>query len=518
MYTGGADEENHRRQAKGKFVRKTLVGCLALLGEDARPSDGLVDIVIDGRLIHEIRSSGSAPTEGHAIDLNGRLLTAGLINGHHHSHEGFYKGRKDNLPLELWMNYVRPLKPIDLSPREVYLRTMIGAIEAVRSGTTTLCDDTNVSPRIIPENVDAVFQAYEDIGIRAYVGPTLFDRPFFRAVPFVDEEFPPDLLAELDNTRMYSSDDLLAFVKGLARARHPREKRVGYIAAPSAPQRCTEEFIRAVRRMADDLDLPLIMHVQETRMQVVTGQLWYGSTMIEYLNRLGFMKPNTTFIHAVWLNPREIEILARTGVTVQHNPTSNLKVGSGLAPIRALLDAGVNVSMGTDGCGSIEGTDMQNSLYLAAQLNKLRGDHSKWFGAPEVLRAATLGGAKALGRAHELGAIDKGRIADLVAYRLHSIPFTPLNNAINQLVYAANRHEVDFVMVDGEPILAQGRLTRVDEDHLLDEIAEAHARIEPLLTQSEKDVQRLRPPYERIYRRCQAIEIAPDTYPARFSH
>jgi hypothetical protein len=128
-----------------------------------------------------------------------------------------------------------------------------------------------------------------------------------------------------------------------------------------------------------------------------------------------------------------------------------------------------------------------------------------------------MGGAKALGRGHELGAIEKGRIADLTAYRLRSFPFTPLNNVLNQLVYAANRHEVDFAMVDGEPILAQGRLTRVDEDRLLDEISEAHARIKFLLDASEKEVERLRAPYERILRRCQAIEIAPDTYPARFS-
>jgi guanine deaminase len=488
-----------------------------LLGEDARPSGGPVDVVIDGRHIQEVRPSGAAPPEGEKIDLAGRLLTAGLVNGHHHSHEGYYKGRKDNLPLELWMNYVRPLKPIELTPREVYLRTMIGAIEAVHSGTTTLCDDTNVSPRIIPEHVEAVFQAYEDIGIRAYVGITLFDRPFFRAVPFVDEEFPKELLTELDAMKMHSGSELLDFAKSLARDRHPKSKRVGYIAAPSAPQRCTEDFLRAVRRMADDLDLPVMMHVQETRMQVVTGQLWYGSTMIEHLDRIGFMKPNTAFIHAIWLNPREIEILARTGVSVQHNPTSNLKVGSGLAPIRALLDAGVNVSMGSDGCGSVEGTDMQNSLYLAAMLNKLRGDHEQWFGAPQVLRAATMGGAKALGRGHELGAIEKGRIADLTAYRLRSFPFTPLNNVLNQLVYAANRHEVDFAMVDGEPILAQGRLTRVDEDRLLDEISAAHARIKSLLDASEKEVERVRAPYQRILRRCQAIEIAPDTYPARFS-
>jgi len=502
----------------GKLMTKTLVGCLALVGEEAQPSNGPVDIIIEGRHIRDIRPSGVAPTEGEIIHLRDRLVTPGLINGHHHSHEGFFKGRKDNLPLELWMNYVRPLKPIELTPREVYLRTMIGAIEAVQSGTTTLNDDTNVSPRIQPDHVDAIFQAYEDIGIRANVGITLFDRPFFRAVPFVDEEFPRALLDELDATPMYTADALLDYAKSLARTHHPREKRVGYIATPSAPQRCTEEFLCSVRRMADDFDLPVMMHVQETRLQVVTGQLWYGATPIEYLHRIGFLRPNTQFIHAIWLTPREIEILAASGVTVQHNPPSNLKVGSGLAPVRALLDAGVNVSLGTDGCGSVEGTDMHKSLYLSSMLPKLRGDYTKWFGAPEALRFATIGGAKALGRDDELGAIAKGRLADLVAYRLNSMPFTPLGNLVNQLVYSAGRAEVDLVLVDGDVIMANGRLTRVDEDRLIGEIREAHARIEPMLSAAEVDVERLREPYERIYRRCEKIDIAVDTYAARLPH
>ena len=499
-------------------MRKTIVGCRALLGEGALPSSGAVDIVVEGRLIREIRPHGAAEPDGDVVPAQGLLVTAGLINGHHHSHEGFYKGRKDNLPLELWMNYVRPLRPLELTPRDVYLRTMIGAIEAVKSGTTTISDDINQSPRLRPDHVEQVFQAYTDIGIRANVGITLFDRPFFRAVPFVEEEFPKDLLARLDASKMYSADELLAFVTNLARTKHPRENRVGYIATPSAPQRCTEEFLLKVRRMADDHDLPLMIHVQETRMQVVTGQLWYGSTMIEYLDRIGFMKPKTAFIHGVWLNPREIEILARTGVSIQHNPTSNLKVGSGLAPIRALLDAGVNVSMGTDGCGSIEGTDMQNALYLAALLQKLRGDHTTWVGAAEAFHAATMGGAKALGRAKELGAVEAGRIADLVGYRLDGISFTPLNNPVNQLVYSAGRNEVDLVMVDGEVIEQGGKLTRIDEDAIIDEIHAAHERIEPMLTASEADVEELVVPYERIYRRCQCMDIAKDTYPARFSH
>jgi 5-methylthioadenosine/S-adenosylhomocysteine deaminase len=499
-------------------MRKTIVGCRALLGEGALPSSGAVDIVVEGRLIREIRPHGAAEPEGDVVPAQGLLVTAGLINGHHHSHEGFYKGRKDNLPLELWMNYVRPLRPIELTPRDVYLRTMIGAIEAVKSGTTTISDDFNQSPRLRPDHVEQVFQAYTDIGIRANVGITLFDRPFFRAVPFVEEEFPKDLLARLDANKMYSADELLAFVTNLARTKHPKENRVGYIATPSAPQRCTEEFLLKVRRMADDHDLPLMIHVQETRMQVVTGQLWYGSTMIEYLDRIGFMKPKTAFIHGVWLNPREIEILARTGVSIQHNPTSNLKVGSGLAPIRALLDAGVNVSMGTDGCGSIEGTDMQNALYLAALLQKLRGDHTTWVGAAEAFHAATMGGAKALGRAKELGAVEAGRIADLVGYRLDGISFTPLNNPVNQLVYSAGRNEVDLVMVDGEVIEQGGKLARIDEDAIINEIHAAHERIEPMLTASEADVEELVVPYERIYRRCQCMDIAKDTYPARFSH
>lgn len=500
-------------------MKTTIVNCHALVGDPVRPSGGLVDIEIDGHRIADIRPNGARePAAGGIIDGRDLLIAPGLINGHHHSHEGFYKGRKDNLPLELWMNYVRPLKPIELTPRDVYLRTMIGAIEAVRSGTTTLCDDTNQSPRIRPDHLEQVFQAYEDIGIRANVGVTLFDRPFFRAVPFVDEEFPKDLLAECDAAPMYSGAEILEFARGLARARHPSTHRVAFMAAPSAPQRCTEGFLRDVRRMADTFDIPVMMHVQETRMQVVTGHLFYGSTMIEYLDRIGFLKPKTAFIHGIWLNPREVEMLARSGVTIQHNPASNLKVGSGLAPIRALLKAGVNISMGTDGCGSVEGTDMQNALYLTALLQKLRGDHTEWVGAEEALHAATIGGARALGREKELGAVEMGRIADIVGYRLDRIAFTPLNNAVNQLVYGAGRAEVELVIVAGDVIERSGKLTRIDEAAIIDEIREAHARIEPQLTASEVEVERISPHYERIYRRCQRMAIAEDTYPARFSH
>ncbi len=497
-------------------MTKTLVGCLALLGEDARASDGPVDIVIEGKRIADVRPHGAREPEGEALDMRNRLVAPGLINGHCHSHEGFSKGRTDNLPLELWMNTVRPMKPVPLTVEDVYLRTMVLAIDAVKSGTTTICDDLNAGPILRRDQIEAAYQAYDDIGIRAYLGLTLIDKPFFRAMPFVDEEFPPELLAELDAAPMFSAKEIMDLARELARTRHPSSNRVAFMATPSAPQRCTEGFLREVRAFADEFDLPAMIHVQETRLQVVTGQLWYGSTMVEYLGRIGFLKPKTQLIHGTWLNPREIALLASTGATVQHNPTSNLKLGSGVAPVRAILDAGINLSMGSDGCGSMETTDMQAALQLGALVNKLRGDHTEWVGAKESFHAATGGGAKALGRERDLGAIAKGSAADLVAYRLDSISFAPLNNPLRQVVYAATKADIDMVMVDGEAIQRGGKLTRVNEDKILAGIAEAHARIAPLLDESDRHVERVLEPYRRICKRCAAIEIAADTYPARF--
>lgn len=493
----------------------TLTGCRAIVGRDAPVSHEPVDIVIKGDLIHTIRPSDPARAEGEIIDVSNHLATPGMVNGHHHSHENFHKGRYDNLPLELWMNFVRPLQPLPVTPRQVYLRTMISAIEALRTGATTLVDDLNASPRLDPELVEAAYQAYEDIGIRAYVGITLFDKPFFRGVPFVDEELPPDLLAELDSTASTSAEDLIAFARDLAIKHHPDNNRVAYIAAPSAPQRCTEGFLKTVRSMADELQIPVMIHVQETRMQVITGYEFYGSTMIEYLDRIGFLKPGTSIIHGVWVTPRELEIMAETGVSVQHNPSSNFKLGSGLMPMREMLDAGINVALGSDGCGSIEGVDMLRVLYNTAQVQKLRGDsYQRWIGANEAWKAATQGGAQALGR-NDLGYLEEGMKADLVLYRLDDIAFTPMNDPVRQLVYSQSGRGIDYIFVDGEKVMDKGELTRIDEAGIINDIHQAHRELEPHIRLSEESVGRLSDAYERIYERCQRHPLAPDVFPAR---
>ncbi len=286
--------------------------------------------------------------------------------------------------------------------------------------------------------------------------------------------------------------------------------------AISAPQRCTGDFLSACRRLADELNLPVVTHVQETRLQVVTGLEFFGSPIVEYLDRIGFLKPRTTLIHAVWLNPREIRALADTGATAQHNPWSNLMLGSGIQPVRALLEAGVNVSMGSDGSCSTVSVNMLNVVGCAAALSKIRGDdYSGWLSAEEALAIATRGGAKSLGFDDRLGVIASGALADLVAYRLDTITFTPLNNPLRQLVYGERGAGLDFVMVAGESVMHEGRLIRIDEKRILTEIEAEFRSIESRFTDAEASAVPVCAAMEAIYRRALAADIPCDTYSAR---
>ena len=249
--------------------------CRALVGSDAQFDGRLYDIVVRGRFIEAIVPEGQGPADAVSIDADGMLAAPGLVNGHLHSHEHFQKGRFANLPLEIWMNYVRPPRGVVLTERQVYLRTMLGALEALASGATTVVDDLSVGPVPNREHLAAAHQAYEDAGVRALVGISMMDRPFFESVPFIEEECPPALLAQLRQQQKPDAEALLALCRELAKSRHPRKNRVGFIVAPSAPQRCSEGFLRAAREIADEAELPLMTHVQETRLQAVTA---VGST------------------------------------------------------------------------------------------------------------------------------------------------------------------------------------------------------------------------------------------------
>jgi 5-methylthioadenosine/S-adenosylhomocysteine deaminase len=496
--------------------RTLLRGASALLGEELAFDGSPLDVLIEGDRITAIEPAGTIGNADRLVEMAKRLLVPGLVNGHQHSHEHFQRGRTENLPLELWMHLVRTQIPVNLTPRHCYLRTMIGAIECLRTGCTTVVDDFALGPAIGRERIDAALQAYDDAGIRALVGFAMMDRPMVDNFPFVEELVPAKLAAELRAASRPSPDSYIALMRDLVRDRHPQQRRVGVLVSASAPQRCTESFLLELRALADDVALPVITHVQETRLQVVTGKLFYGSPIVEYLDRIGFLKPATSLIHAVWLNPREIDALARSGTTAQHNPWSNLMLGSGVQPVRELLDAGVNVSLGSDGSCSTATVNMLNVLGSAAAVSKLRGDdYSRWLSAREALHAGTLAGGRALGFGEALGAIRVGAMADLVGYRLDTVTFTPLNDPVRQLVYAERGAGLDFSMVAGDVVIDRGRMTRIDETVLLQEIESEFRLLVDRYADAEASMAPVLAAMELIYRRAQATTIAPDTYAAR---
>jgi len=496
--------------------RTVLRGALALLGDHytcdlKRP----LDVLLEGDRIRAIEPAGTID-DAAVVDLTGRLLAPGMINSHYHSHEGFQKGRLENLPLELWMHYVRTPLPVPLNREQSYLRAMVSALEAVRTGSTAVLDDMTLGNFVNHEMIEGTLAACEDLGIRAFQGLAMMDRPIIDNFPFVNEYLSPQEHARLRALPRPDPDEILATTARHARERHPSTSRVSMIASASAPQRCTPAFLQRIKALALELDLPMVTHVQETRMQVITGQLFYGKTMLQHLHDLGILGPKTSLIHVVWANPQEVQILADSGTSVQHNPWSNLMLGSGVAPVRTFLDAGVNVSMGSDGCCATFTTSMLNAVGSAAALSKVRDvNYTRWLSAQEAYRAATLGSARALGLERDLGTIEVGKKADLVAYRLDASAFVPLHDPLRQLVYAERGAGLVDVWVDGERVLAEGRLTRVDEPALVRRIAAAVEALVPTFELAEASVAPIHRVMEQVYRRCEALALDQPTYPAR---
>ncbi|HLJ68278.1 MAG TPA: amidohydrolase family protein, partial [Chloroflexota bacterium] len=216
--------------------------------------------------------------------------------------------------------------------------------------------------------------------------------------------------------------------------------------------------------------LRIHIHTLETKVQAYSGQIYYGETIIEHLAKLGFLSPRVSLNHAIWLTERDIELVAQAGAATTHNLLSNLKLGSGISPIPEMLAKGIRVSLGTDGKSSNDSQDMYEVVKTVALLHKTQQpEFEHWLGAAEAWTMGTVYGADSIGMSEELGRIEVGQRADLVLFDLNTVPFTPLNHPLRQLVYCLPSSAVDTVLVEGETVVHGGRLTRVDEAALLDE-------------------------------------------------
>lgn len=472
----------------------------------ARPITG--DILIEGDRITAIGDLAQAQAET-VIDGRGKLVMPGLINSHIHTPEALYKGRYDNMPLELWMLYAYPILGAQvLSPRLVYLRTALCAIESLTTGTTCVTDDVYESPYQTPEQLAAVFQAYEDVGLRATISGHVVDRPFLDTIPFTRELVPAALCAEADSLGTADGAAWLAHCRDAVANHHGRAGRLNFMVAPSAPQRCTPELMLEAMELAEAHDLPYHTHILETRVQAVTGHEFYGETLIAYMNRLGLLRPRTTIAHSIWVTDDDIAMMGAAGVSIVHNVTSNQKLGAGVAPVKRLMRAGVNVALGSDGLSTSDTTRMFTVMHAAGLIHNVQTpDTDLWLSAEEVLECATLGGARSACLGHETGSLEPGKKADMIVLDLMTVPFTPRNDLSNHLVYCEPSSSITHAIVNGEVMAEGGRCLRVNEAELLAELREempaflaAHEKTEALNRQ-------FHPWFQKIHERCNSRDV-----------
>ena len=489
----------------------TLIRGATILTGGASPDDpkGTGDLLIRGDTIAAMAPVLEAPAGASVIDASGMLLMPGLVNAHLHTNEALYKGRYDNMPLEIWMLYAYPILAAQPpSPRLVYLRSMLVAIESLKTGVTCITDDLYESPRQQLDQLAAAVQAYEDIGIRATVSGHVVDRNFLDTIPFSREHVPTELQDEVARLHPPSVDDYVAFAREAHALVHGRAGRVRFMLAPSAPQRCTPELMLAANDLARDWGVPFHTHICETKIQGVTGPVLYGKSLMRTMRDLGLLHPWTTIAHSIWVTDDDIELMGEAGVSIVHNAISNQKLGAGVAPVRKLLDAGVNVALGSDGICSNDTPRMFDVMHAAGLLHKINNpDPARWLTASEVLHAGTLAGARSALIDKETGSIEVGKKADLVLLDLSTVNFTPRHDLRKHLVYCENGTSTRKVFVNGDLVVDDGRLTRVDERALLDELRQEMPGFVRRTEHVEASNRRLEPAFSAIHRRCMDMDL-----------
>jgi 5-methylthioadenosine/S-adenosylhomocysteine deaminase len=436
------------------------------------------DILIDGDTIVEVGRAGMAvPADAIKIDAKGKLMHAGLINAHTHGHGNLAKGMGDRWTLELlltagpWISGNRTLE-------DKYLSTYIGALESLMKGCTAVYDLTAEFPAPSVDGLEACGRAYADAGIRAVLAPMVANHSFFQAIPGLHDRLSPGLQKDVERFHLAPYKTSLAnMAKAFRRWKFDRDT-VRPAAAPTIPHHCTDEFIKGCVKLAREHDLGLHTHVAESKVQVIAGLKKYGKSLARHMDDLGAVGPNFTVAHGVWLDHDDMQMLGDKGASVSHNPGSNMRLGNGLADTRGMLDRKVNLGIGTDGANCSDNQNMYEQLRLASMVSKVQGpDIETWLTTGEVLEAATVGSARALGF-DKLGKVEKGYKADIVFLDLAHINWIPMNDPVNQLVHTEDGAAVHSVMVGGRMVVENRVPVGVDMAALARRAEDARARLE----------------------------------------
>ena len=384
---------------------------------------------------HEARQAFEAKT---TVELGEHALIPGLVNAHTHAAMSLLRGIADDLPLMEWLQqHIWPAEQKWANEQFVHDGTQLAVAEMLRSGTTCF-NDMYFYPEVTSRVAAGCF-------IRACTGMILLDFP----------------------TRYAENPDAY-FAKGLAMRDETRHHAlISHAFAPHAPYSVSDAPLKKTQMLADELDLPVHIHLHETASEIEDSLKQHGQRPLARLAALGLLSPALTAVHMTRLEDSEIEQLAEAGASVVHCPESNLKLASGFCPVQKLLDAGVNVALGTDGAASNNDLDMLGEMRSAALLGKAVANDASALPAHTVLRMATLNGARALGLADRTGSLEVGKWADFAAVDLGALETQPVYDPVSQLVYAAGREQLSHVWVAGQLLMHERQLTHLDMDDLL---------------------------------------------------
>lgn len=446
-------------------------------GDSAGTTYDNADIVIERGRITAIGRGAGVGRSGNTIDGRRAIVMPGLINAHIHSNEGFQQGAYDNLPLEVWLGESYPPFGFPIhTARDYYLRTMLAAVESIRAGVTTVQDDY-VHPPATDDAYDGALRAYDEIGIRAWFAIDMWDVGLFDCLPYMRELIPPGLQAEIMALPMATARHQLELFQDMFGRWNGHDGRIRIIIAPCGPQRCSNGLLREIDALSEEHGIPIHSHTLETRLQAVHSRMLWGKTAVGHLEELGLLTPRLTLVHAIWLTDGDIERIAKAGASVVHNPLSNLKLGSGICPVRKLLDAGVNVALGTDGLATSDTADLIEAIRAASLIHKTgTSDYGDWVGATEAFRMATLGGARSGLMDREVGSLEVGKRADLILLDRDAWGFVPLTDPVRQLAFSVTSEAVRTVIVEGRVVMRDRRILTIDESALRAEIGDAAHR------------------------------------------
>lgn len=412
--------------------------------QDTQYVDVVVGKVIEHRDI-EIKDgriaaiSGAYTLDGpEVIDGRDLLLVPGFVNAHTHLGMSYFRNYADDMDLDTWLNTaIWPLEA-HLTREDIYWASMLSMAEGILSGTTTFCD--------MYYHMDMVAQAAVDMGMRGLLTRGLTD---------------------IDG----SGDEKLEEVRMLYINSHGLGEDLVQVApAPHAIYTCSGDYIKDIINIACEFDGVLHTHLSESKKEMEDAAARYGTTPIRYMWDLGLDQVHTIAAHCVHMTEEDMDLVDPEKFFPVHNPSSNLKLASGIAPIQKMMEKGLTVALGTDGDSSNNNQNMLEEMHLAGLLAKGVSYDPEALKAEDVLRMATINGAKALGRDGEIGSIDVGKLADISCFNLNSTSFTPRNNLISALCYSAQAEDVKHVLIGGEFVLKDRKLTRVDLDDLREKV------------------------------------------------